>query len=451
MFEDTICVASTPPINSPIAIIRISGPESSRAVSKFFTRADSLKPRYAAYGSIIDGGEIVDDVVVVFYCAPKSYTGEDMAEIFCHGNPIIVNRIIRILLKNGVRMAEPGEFTKRGFLNGKMDLTGAEAINHIITARSEWEIDSAIKQMHGSLRNGINEVRNRLIELKADVECGIDFIDEDIEFVSAAAAAKRLDEVGVLLKDISRRCQTGARISHGIDLPIIGKPNVGKSSILNLILNYERAIVSSTPGTTRDLIKEGIRIGGIEINLIDTAGIDETSCEIEKMGINLSLQKIDSSSLIIMVLDSTTGIEEADKKILNQVLDKKTIILLNKIDALDSKSIETIQKDLGKKPIPFSAKTGAGMKELEREITELLNREFVDKKDFFVADLRMMHLLDMSIEMLININNLLSLKEPPEIIAFELQGLLDTLSEITGEITPEDVLDSIFSRFCIGK
>ena len=319
MLNDTICAPATPPINSPLGIIRISGSESLRVVNSIFNYPEKIKPRYVVYGSIIDNNEIIDDVVLVFYQNPQSFTGEDMVDIFCHGNPIIVKKIINLIIRNGAVMAEPGEFSKRAFINGKIDLTAAEAINQVITARSEWEISSSIRQMHGSLRDVVNEIKSRLILLKADIEAGIDFLEEDIEFISEADAITQLDDIRIQLDNLLQRCRIGEKISHGIDIPIIGKPNVGKSSILNLILNSERAIVSNIPGTTRDLINETIQFAGIRTNLFDTAGIDKPTNEIERKGIELSQQKIDSSSIIIMVFDAYLGINNEDKAILEKI------------------------------------------------------------------------------------------------------------------------------------
>ena len=451
MLNDTIFAPATPPINSPIGIIRISGPKSLGVASSIFHQPKKIKPRYAVYGSIVDEDEILDDVVLIFYKSPLSYTGEDMVDIFCHGNPIILRKIIKLIIKHGARIAEPGEFTKRSFLNGKVDLTGAEAINHIITARSEWEVSSAIKQMHGSIRDRINEIRNRVILLKADIESGIDFIEEDIEFISYEEALTQLGDIKTLVSDLLRRCRIGERITHGIDLPIAGKPNVGKSSILNLILNWERAIVSNIPGTTRDLINEVVQFAGMRINLIDTAGIDTPSDEIEKKGIELSNKKMKTASIVIMVLDATSEVTDADREILKRIENKKKIFLANKIDLLTMKDAKKIESIIGNKVIPFSAKTGIGLADLEKEISQIIRNEFVEYDNSFVADIRIVNLLETSLKNIDDCDVLLSQKEPPEIVAFELQTLIDNLSEITGEISPDDVLNSIFSRFCIGK
>jgi tRNA modification GTPase len=449
MLEDTICASATPPINSPLSIIRISGPDTLGAVMSIFDKPEKIKHRYAVYGSIVLNNKFIDDVVLTYYKAPDSFTGEEMAEISCHGNPIVVRKIINLLCDCGLRIAEPGEFSRRAFLNGKIDLTEAEAINHIITAKSSWEVSSAVKEMHGALRWIINGIKEHIINLKADIESGIDFSQEDIEFASQQEALKQLEEIKVLTGDLFRRCRIGERISHGIDVPIVGRPNVGKSSILNLILNRERAIVSDIPGTTRDLIGEIVQFAGMPVHLIDTAGITETDSEIERIGVELSRKKIETAPLIIFVVEANKEITDADIAIFNSVKNKKHILLANKADLSAGSDLNRFKQY--DKVIPFSAKTGQGLADLEDEMSKLLKNEFVDYENSFIADMRVINILEMALSHIEACKNLLLAKEQPEIVAFELQALIDNLSEITGEISPDNILDSIFSRFCIGK
>jgi tRNA modification GTPase len=451
MTDDTICAPSTPPVQSAIAIIRISGPDTIRAINSFFISSAGLKPRYAHYGALVHNGEPIDDVIIVWYQSPQSYTGEDMAEICCHGNPIIVQKIILMLNGLGIRLAEPGEFTRRAFLNGKVDLTEAEAINHIITAKSEWEIETSLRQMHGSLRDSIGDIRNRIIEFKADIEAGIDFSEEDIDLIQPEKMQQAAVNIRGLIEDLRGRCKTGEQLSRGIDITITGKPNVGKSSILNLLLDQERAIVSSIPGTTRDIIREPFQVRGMHVNLVDTAGIDSPGDEIERLGIELSHRNIESSPFIIMVLDAHVGLNEADWIILEKTRNKKRIILINKTDIAQPEEISRIQGEVGEGTIPFSALTGAGLSELKDEISRRIKNEYVQIENSFIADLRVLALLDNAAVVIARIMSLVAEKEPGEIIAFELQALMDILAEITGEITPDEILDSVFSRFCIGK
>ena len=451
MFEDTICAPATSPVNAPIAIIRVSGPASPGAAKAFFSNPRKISPRTAHYGSIVADGDIVDDVVLVYYQAPRSFTGEDMLEIFCHGNQIIVRRILQLLHEMDIRMAEPGEFSKRAFLNGKMDLTEAEAINQVITARSQWEVSTALEQMHGSLKNAIDVLREKAIMLKADIEAGIDFSEEDIQFISNGQAREAAAALKEEISDILYRCRVGEKVSAGLNVTIAGRPNVGKSSILNLILNQERAIVSDRPGTTRDVIRESIQVNGIHVNLFDTAGIAEPGDDIERMGISLSHKNISQASIVLMVIDASTGITEQDLSIMQEIAEKKNIVLINKTDISSEENLRAIESKLGPGSIRFSARTGTGLRELEAAVGEILHSEFVDVKSTFIADVRVMNLLEESLRSSDAVIELLGNEEPAEIVAFELQSLLERLGGITGEISPDEVLGSIFSRFCIGK
>jgi len=451
MYNDTICAPASAPVNSSLAIIRISGPDSYGAACSFFSAPKSIKHRNAAYGSIIDNGEIIDDVILIYYKSPSSFTGEDMVEIFCHGNHLVVGHILRMLYKLNIRIAEPGEFSKRAFLNGKMDLTEAEAINTLINARSDWEIKASIAQMHGSLKHVVDKLRDDVILLKADIEAGIDFSDQDIEFVSNEASLKIVAEIASALSDLRGRCAMGNRTARGIDVTLAGRPNVGKSSLLNLILNEERAIVSDIPGTTRDLIKESVQIGGVRINLTDTAGLGIPGDDIERMGIELSRKNIGSASLILMVIDAVAGVTDVDKEIITGLGGKKVIYVLNKTDLTGTDRKDIISSETGLSFIPVSAKIGTGFKDLEREIASVIAGEFVNFDNSFLADERIISIIDSSIEIVERTTGLLTRKEPGEIVAFELDELIQKLSDVTGEITTEDVLGSIFSRFCIGK
>ncbi len=451
MVGDTICAPASAPVNSPISIIRISGPQSRETAFSIFTAKSKAQNRHATYGSIVDDDKLIDDVILIFYQGPRSFTGEDMVEIFCHGNPLIVSRIIRILLRKGVRMADPGEFSKRAFLNGRIDLTNAEAINSLINAGSDWEIEASLKQMHGSLKDAVDILKSDVIFLRADIEANIDFTDQDIEFISYGDARMKLQKVRDGVLDILRRCSTGARVSSGINVTLAGRPNVGKSSLLNLILNEERAIVSDIAGTTRDLIRESVQIAGVRINLIDTAGLGAAGDEIERIGIERSHRTIDDSSLVLVVIDGSQGVTEADLEILGKTEWKQRILILNKSDLISSKQVEEISSKWGLDFVPMSAKTGEGFSDLEQRISSFLSTNFVDYDNSFIADQRVLDLLEKASESVERADELLKHNELPEIVAFELGELCDHLTGITGEIYPDDILGSIFSRFCIGK
>ena len=450
-FEETIYAPATSPVNSTLAIIRISGPDTFGVVSSVFSRPQSIQPRMAVYGSIIDKTHILDDVVLIYYIKPSSFSGEDMAEIFCHGNPLILRRILNLLHDHGLRMAEPGEFSRRAFLNGKIDLTEAEAINQVILARSEWQIDSAIEQMHGSLKNAIGSLRDELIILKADIEASIDFTEEDIQFVSGEESLEKTKFISERLRDLLVRCETGEKYSRGIDVILAGRPNVGKSSIMNFLLNEERSIVSDLPGTTRDMIREEILVDGMILNLFDTAGIGAPDNDIERIGIERTHKKIRTSSLVFMILDATAGITTEDRQIIDEIADRKHLFVINKSDLADASQIENIKKILGKKSIAVSALHGNGMAELRGELSSILKNEFFDYSGSIVTGLRIIQLLQQALDSSEQTEKLMQAGQPAEIIAFIMQSLLDSLKEITGEITPDNILESIFSRFCIGK
>lgn len=451
MNSSTVCAPATPPLNSAVSIVRITGPDSLRAVTSLMEKNTFIEPRVARYATLWNEGEIIDDVIMIYYKSPKSFTGEDMVELFCHGNPLIVQKLLRLLGRSGIELAGPGEFSKRAFLNGKIDLTAAEAINHIITARSDWDIQASLRQMHGSLKGVIASMKERVIRLKADVELGIDFIEEDVDIITQEQALAIVDKIDNDINSLIDRCSLGRKMSHGIDVAIVGKPNAGKSSILNAILNQERAIVSDEPGTTRDLIRETIQIRGVPFNLIDTAGIGTSGEKIELIGMELSRKKIESASIILLVLDAACGITDEDSSLLSLMEGKNYLPVINKIDLIPDEDAERINGMLPRPGIKISALLGSGFAALEEKIYSMVTHDEISIEPLFVADIRIMDLLDRAKDILGIIRALFLAEEPDEIIACEIQNIIECLSAITGEVTPEDILDSIFSRFCIGK
>lgn len=455
MDTDTICAPATSPVNSALGIIRISGSGALSAASSIFKGRGEISHRKSVFGSIYNDEIPVDDVLLSYFKGPHSFTGEDVVEISCHGNPLIVQKILKLLFSKGCRMAEPGEFSRRAFINGKMDLTEAEAINHIINAKSDWEISTSLKQMHGALKEVVNNIRNNIIHLKADVECGIDFLQEDIEFVSNSEFLKQIDQVKNEISSLLKRCNVGSKLSHGVNIPIVGKPNVGKSSILNFLINAERAIVSDIPGTTRDMIRESVQFAGLHVNLIDTAGIHDADNEIEKIGIERSRNAISEAVIVFAVVDGSQELTEKDEFILNSLEGKETVVLINKADISTEVSFENIIQYLPNihkdNIITFSAKTGLGLDLLESKVRMLIESNYDSFRDGFISDLRIINLLEKSEQLCNSAYSAAENTEPQEILAFELQELINAISEITGEISPDDVLDSVFSRFCIGK
>ena len=458
MKNETIFALSTAPINSALAIIRVSGEHSLTLIKNMFDThtQKEITPRMALYGSLKNNGELIDDVILIYYKAPSSFTGEDMIEIFCHGNRIIIKRIMETLRMYGAVDAGPGEFSKRAFLNGKIDLTEAEAINSVICAKSDWELNAALKQMHGSLKKIINEIRNDIITLKADIESGIDFIEEDIEFVSKNQAIDLSLTIFENLEKLHQRCKLSEALSKGIDVVIIGKPNVGKSSLLNAILNKDRAIVSNIPGTTRDIITESVQIAGYSVNIIDTAGIEKPKNEIEKIGIELSRKNIKSSSIVLAVFAASEKPSKEDELIVEEVKSTNVIYIMNKSDIACDEDIAEYEKMVRQAHQPddfllISAKTGDNLERLETMIGEKIKLGVEYSGDSFIADGRILDLLQNAKTFVQNSTRLLHENAGDEIIAFELQSAIDSLNEITGEISPDDVLGSVFARFCVGK
>jgi tRNA modification GTPase len=450
MTSDTICAPATAPLQSALALVRLSGPDALAITSSFFPSYERLQPRKAVYGPVVDHDMIVDDVIAVWYKAPHSFSGEDLVEISCHGSPLIVQKILSLMLRAGARLAGPGEFSRQAFLNGKIDLTGAEAINRIIGARGEKELSLAIAQMHGSLRTIVQSLRDQVLMLAADIECRIDFAGEQIEFAGYQECLARVERIAADVQQIHARCRMGARLAHGLDVVIAGKPNVGKSSLLNLLVNAERAIVSDIPGTTRDLIRESVQIAGVHLNLTDTAGIRETGCGIEKIGIEKSRQSMDNASIVLMVCDLGGGITDEDISLKQELAGKQVLYIGNKAD-IAGERLGDAAGALGVDMISFSAKSGEGIDTLENALRTLIDREFVDTDSSLLADTRVMAILEKAGQCCDDIRNALQLNEPEEFVAVAVRSLAGALGEITGDVSVDDVLDSIFSRFCIGK
>lgn len=452
MHTQTICAPATAPFNSAIALIRVSGSGALAFAKRYFSKGSLLSHARAFHGGIRDGaGLLIDDVVLTFFESPRSYTGEDLVEISCHGNPLIVQKILSLACDSGLaRCALPGEFTQRAFLNGKMDLTAAEAVNQIISARSAWEIDSALAQMHGLLRKKIEELRAVLIESRADIEAGIDFSTEDISFISMDELRRRIMDIHMRISEICARCKAGERLRQGIDLAIIGKPNSGKSSMLNLLINRERAIVSDIPGTTRDVIIETMQIDGIRLNIMDTAGIRPTEDTIERIGIEKAKETLTRAHIVLLVFDNKTGYDELDRRISDLADPERCIAIINKSD-IDSKSdfSEAAAKfgDLTR----ISAKEGLNFQDLEQRIREKTRGALPSGDYSYLVDARIIALLDSGAARCLDAAAAIDARMPEEIIALEFDRVIEALESITGQIVPDDVLGSVFSRFCVGK
>ena len=405
------------------------------------------------YGVIKEGNTIVDEVLVSYFIAPKSYTTEDMCEINSHGGYVVERKILELCIKNGARLAEPGEFTKRAFLNGRIDLVQAESVIDLINSKSDKEAKASMNQLEGHLSHKINSIKHELLDLMADVEASIDYPEYDIEEVTNNKIMKSIKNIELQLEKLNKSFKNGKVLREGIKTAIIGKPNAGKSSLLNLILNEERAIVSEQKGTTRDTIEEFVTIEGITLKLIDTAGIRETSDEIEKIGVKKSKKLIDDAELVIAIFDGTKDLDEDDYEILNLIKCKNAIVLLNKIDISETKLINNEQiKKLNKKTIKISAKTGENLDELYKSIADMykLNDIEIDNGEV-LTNIRHKNQVDEAIKSINEVKNTINNNMPIDIIEIYLKQVLSDLGKITGDDISEDIINEIFSKFCLGK
>ena len=455
--DNTIVAISTPEGEGGIAVIRISGQKSIEIINKIFTtKINQIEERKLIYGKICDpeNNNQIDTVLTVIMKAPNSYTGEDVVEIYSHGGHILPKKILQLINDYGARVAAPGEFTKRAFLNGKMDLTQAEAVVNIISAQSESSLIQAEMQLNGTLSNKINSFKDKILDLYAEIEAQIDFPEEDIDPIVKRKLKKKTKLILNNLNIFINTYNTGKIIKNGVYTAIVGKTNVGKSSLLNLLLKEDRAIVSAIPGTTRDFIEERVNINGIILRLIDTAGIRSSSDDIEKLGIELAFSKIRQSEFIIMVLDGSNKIDENDIKVLKEIEHKNKIVAVNKND-LDIKiKIEEITKYIEKDKISFiSAKKGDGYSKLCNNISNTIigKDKTTESPELYLTEVRHKNSLTNSYDHINKFSNLLNSEESLEIMSMELKSSLDYLGEITGEVTNEDLLGKIFSKFCIGK
>ena len=452
---DTICGIATPIGEGGVSIIRISGSKSLDIISKIFVSKNNIdlkqmKTYTMRYGHIIEleSKDVIDEVIISYMKGPHSYTTEDIIEINCHGGVISTNSVMNQVIKAGARVAEPGEFTKRAFLNGRIDLSQAEAVIDIIKAKTDLSMKSALMQSGGALSKQIKEIRQYLLNTLALIEYGVDFTedDEDIDDTLVLRVKDGIKTTILKVKELLKGADEGKIIRDGLNLVIIGKPNVGKSSLLNVLLKEKRAIVTDIPGTTRDIIEEYLNIDGIPIKITDTAGIRETEDTVEKIGVERSREKIEEADLIILILDSSRELEEEDKEIINTIKDKNHIVLLNKTD-LDRK-IADIDLD---NQINISAKTGYGIDELKNKIKELFFSGDINSESLIVSNVRHKQALYRSLENCEVALDRVNANEFLDLISIYVTSAMKALGEITGDELEEDVLNKIFSEFCVGK
>ena len=456
MFE-TIAAISTPRGEGGIGIIRISGDDSFEILNKIFKAKNPNKDLgfyKFNYGFIYDGDYMLDEAMTVRMKGPKTYTCEDVVEINCHGGYLVTQKILELVLKKGARHAEKGEFTKRAFMNGRIDLSQAEAVMDIIQGKTEKSISLSLEQLRGDLRDKIQNLKKLLLDVTAHVNVVLDYPEEGIDEPLPAHLRDNLENVHMEINKLINSYDKGKKIKEGIKTAIIGKPNVGKSTLLNSLLKEERAIVTHIPGTTRDIIEEVINVRGIPLVLVDTAGIRETEDLVENIGVEKSKEIIEKSDLILFVLDASRELEKDDHQIINLIREnnKKAIILLNKIDLFRKITKESIDFFDGE-ILEISAKEETGIEEMEERIYNYILEEDVEdsSEKLVITNIRHKSALEKTKEAVENIFQTIDSEMPMDLISVDLKEALDSLSEITGEISSEDILDHVFSNFCVGK
>lgn len=457
---DTIAAISTAPGIGGVGIIRMSGKNTFDVLNKIFKAKNNesiedIKGYTIKYGKIVNptDGEIIDEVLVSYFKEPNSYTKENVCEINSHGGMITVKRILELCLSNGARMAEPGEFTKRAFLNGRIDLTQVEAVVDIINAKTEKESRASVNQLEGNLSKEIKKIREDILNLLTQVEVSIDYPEYDIEELSNHQTNEILDKIEEKLIKLSKSFENGKIIKDGIKVAIIGKPNSGKSSLLNALVKEERAIVTDIEGTTRDTIEEFVSINGIPFKFIDTAGIRDAENKAEQIGIEKSKKVAKESDLIIAMFDNSKELSEEDKEILQFIKDKKAIILLNKLDLEDKDLINSEEiKKSGKKTLKISLASEFDLSDFYKELDkEFSLSEIQADNEILITNIRYKKIIDNAIEHAKSARADLEQKMPIDIVSINIKAILEELAKITGENVTDDIIKDIFSKFCLGK
>ena len=455
--QETIAAIATGGSNSGIGIIRISGEEAVAVADRIYRSPKrkclkEVESHTVHYGYIMEKDEILDEVLVLVMRGPSTYTGEDTVEIDCHGGMLVMERILRAVIRNGARLAQPGEFSKRAFLNGKMDLSKAEAVMDLIQAKNEYALKSSVSQLRGALYDKITGARQEILHEIAFIEAALD----DPEHISLdhypeklGAKLRKLEEDLIKLKD---SFQNGRMIREGIRTVIVGKPNAGKSSLLNLLLGEERAIVTDVAGTTRDILEENMNLSGISLNIVDTAGIRTTEDQVEKIGVSKARAYARDADLIIYVVDSSTSLDESDEEIIELIRERKALVLLNKTDLDAVTTEEELEKRVGHPIIPISAKEKTGVENLEKALKDMFFHGEVSFNDqVYITNVRHQRAVEEALDSLKLVEQSVRDQLPEDFYSIDLRNACDALGAITGDTVGEDLVNEIFSKFCMGK
>jgi tRNA modification GTPase len=455
---DTITAISTAIGEGGISIIRVSGEKALQVVGRIFkgknTKSlDTMETYTMRYGHIVElgGDDAIDEVIVSYMKGPRSFTAEDTIEINCHGGIVATNKVLENVIKAGARMAEPGEFTKRAFLNGRIDLSQAEAVIDIIRAKTELSMKSAVLQAGGNLSAAVRELREKLIALIAHIEATVDYPEDDLEEITGIQVAARLKEVVAEIGKAVESADEGKILREGLSTVIVGKPNVGKSSLLNTLLKENRAIVTDIPGTTRDVIEEYISIKGIPVKIVDTAGIRETEDVVEKIGVEKSIEKIEEADLIILLLDSSSELTDEDRDIISFIKGKKYIVLLNKSDLNEKINIKEIEELESEYVISTSVTQGFGIDQLKEAIVKLFFHGEIKTNELVITNMRHKEAMMAAKSSCLQAIEALSSTSAIDLASIDIRNAWYSLGQITGDTMEENIIDKIFSEFCLGK
>ena len=449
--NDTICAISTALGVGAISIIRVSGDEAIDIVNKIFDKDLTKKESHTInYGHIVYKGEIIDEVMVSIMKSPKTFTKEDIVEINSHGGVAVTNKVLEILLLEGARLAEPGEFTKRAFLNGRIDLVEAESIMDLIESKTETSRKLAISGMEGKVSKLVKNIIDNLVKVNANIEVNIDYPEyEDIEIVTKEKIEEMSKYINKELTKLLNESENGKLIKDGINTLILGRPNVGKSSILNKLIEEDKAIVTSVAGTTRDIVEGQIRVNGILLNIIDTAGVRETEDIVEKIGVEKSLSLVNDADLIILVFNNNEKLTDEDKKLLEYTKEKKRIIVINKIDLENNLDISNLKNE---RIVKVSALKDSGLENLKNEINDMFNLEEINLGDFtYLSNSRQISLVKKAVEISKNLEDALNNDVPIDLLEIDIKEICEILGEIIGESYDDKLIDTLFSNFCLGK